>query len=75
MDPVDAHSTVLADIMIRCVNFLSTIKNVSLVDSISIYLEAVECDAELRDWNAQLPEGWRHKPITGGCASCSARSC
>ncbi|KAG4415650.1 hypothetical protein IFR04_011209 [Cadophora malorum] len=63
MDPVDAHSTALADIMIRCVNFLSTIKNVSLVDSISIYLEAVDCDAELRDWNAQLPEGWRHKTI------------
>ncbi|KAG4430880.1 hypothetical protein IFR05_013639 [Cadophora sp. M221] len=63
MDAVDSHSTVLADIMIRCVNFLSTIKNASPVDSITIYLEAVECDAELRDWDAQLPEEWRHKTM------------
>ncbi|KAH9219464.1 hypothetical protein DL95DRAFT_443512 [Leptodontidium sp. 2 PMI_412] len=63
MDAIDSHATVLADIMIRCVNFLSTIKNAALVDSITIYLEAVDCDAELQDWDAQLPEEWRHKSI------------
>ncbi|KAK0117769.1 hypothetical protein ONS95_012094 [Cadophora gregata] len=63
MDPIDAHSTVLADIMIRCVNFISTIKSASLVDSMSTYLEAVEFDTELREWDAQLPEGWRHKTV------------
>jgi hypothetical protein len=60
MKCVDAHATVLLDIVCRFISLSSSVRNNILLDSTTIIQEALALDSELAIWEAQLPDYWRY---------------
>jgi hypothetical protein len=60
MNPSDAHSASLVDIIYRFTNLHAQIRNGNpLYDSNLIVQEALALDLELDEWDKELPETWR----------------
>jgi hypothetical protein len=57
----DAHATDLAYIVSRFTNFHASIRSKLQTDSDIILREALLLDAELEEWDMQLPQSWRHR--------------
>ena len=66
MSRVDAHATILLDIIYRFTNLYASIRNNILLDPSAIIQEALALDSELAIWETQLPKAWRYttKPST-----------
>lgn len=61
LTPDDSHAADLAHIVSRFTNFHASVRSKLQTDSNAILREALLFEADLEEWDMQLPQSWRYK--------------